>query len=151
VWFLLSHTVAAQLLASSCSPLRFAWTTGRRSARGISLRLTSSSRSWTFADLTTLYVFSSLCEVRLLRSARQHRLEHHRQGKRFSQRQGQEEGASRRALRGRPPAAARFLAASNQADFILADSEFPLWFHHTRALSPATATKAASPLACSSF
>ena len=35
VWFLLSHTAAAQLLANSCSPLRFAWTTGRRSARGI--------------------------------------------------------------------------------------------------------------------
>jgi hypothetical protein len=53
VWFLLSHTAAAQLLASSYSPLRFAWTTGRRSARGISVRLASCSRSPALADLTT--------------------------------------------------------------------------------------------------
>jgi hypothetical protein len=59
--------------------------------------------------------------------------------------------ALRRGLSGGAPAAARFLAASNQADFILAASEFPLWFHHTRALSPASATKAASPLECSAF
>jgi hypothetical protein len=53
VWFLLSDTAAAQLLANSCLPLRFAWTTGRRSARGISVRLTSCSRSPALADLTT--------------------------------------------------------------------------------------------------
>jgi len=53
LWFLLSHTSAAQLLTNSCSPLRFAWTTWRRSARGISVRLTSFSRSPALADLTT--------------------------------------------------------------------------------------------------
>jgi hypothetical protein len=53
VWFLLSHRAAAQLLASSCSPLRFAWTTGRRSARGISVCLATCSRSPALADLTT--------------------------------------------------------------------------------------------------
>jgi hypothetical protein len=41
VWFLLSHTAAAQFPANSCSPLRFAKTTGHRSAWGISVRLTS--------------------------------------------------------------------------------------------------------------
>jgi hypothetical protein len=51
--FLLSHTAAAKLLASSFSPLRFAWTTGRRSARDISVRLASCSRSPALADLTT--------------------------------------------------------------------------------------------------
>ena len=54
LWILFSHTAAAQLLANSCSPLRFAWTTGRRSARGISVRLASCSRSPALADLTTL-------------------------------------------------------------------------------------------------
>jgi hypothetical protein len=53
VWFLLSHTAAAQLLANSCSPLRFAWTTRRRTVWGISVRLTSCSRSPALADLTT--------------------------------------------------------------------------------------------------
>jgi hypothetical protein len=48
VWFLFSYTAAAQLLANSCSPLRCGLTTGRRSARGISVRLTSCSRSPAF-------------------------------------------------------------------------------------------------------
>jgi hypothetical protein len=57
----------------------------------------------------------------------------------------------RRGLSGAPPGAARFLAASNQADFTLAASKFPLWFHHTRALSPTFAAKAASRSECSCF
>ena len=52
VWFILSHTVAAHLLANSCSPLRFAWTTERRSARVIHVRPTSFSRRVALADLT---------------------------------------------------------------------------------------------------
>jgi hypothetical protein len=40
LWFLLSHAAAAQLLANSFSPFRFASTTGRRLARGISVFLT---------------------------------------------------------------------------------------------------------------
>jgi hypothetical protein len=52
LWFLLSHTFAAQLLANSCSLLHFAWTTGRRSARGIPVRLISCSRSPALANLT---------------------------------------------------------------------------------------------------
>jgi hypothetical protein len=52
VWFVLSHTAAAQLLANSCSPLGFAWTTEKRSAWGISVRLYSCSRSPALADLT---------------------------------------------------------------------------------------------------
>jgi hypothetical protein len=53
VLFVLSHTAAAQLLANSCSPLRFAWTTRRRSERGIFVRLASCSQSPALADLTT--------------------------------------------------------------------------------------------------
>jgi hypothetical protein len=52
LWFVLSRTAAAQLLASSSSPLRFAWTTERRSARGIPVRLASCSRCPALADLT---------------------------------------------------------------------------------------------------
>jgi hypothetical protein len=45
LWFLLSHPAAAQLLASSRSPLRFAWKTVRRSALDIPVRLASFLRS----------------------------------------------------------------------------------------------------------
>jgi hypothetical protein len=56
--FLLSRTAAAQLLAKSCSPPRFAWTAGRRSARGIPVRLTSCSRSPALADWREAPTFS---------------------------------------------------------------------------------------------
>jgi len=54
LWFLHSHTAAAQLLANICSPLRFACNTGRRLARVISVRLTYCSRSPVLADLKKL-------------------------------------------------------------------------------------------------